>query len=347
MSEDNYQNSIIWRRRLQLIQRLRKLTIFSIVLSILIPAVCFAVLFSMIRKQEQEIEKLTKQVESLTKVSIEQQNRLGQWEENGVTSSREEASVDQVGAEVSENETESLESNILETKTPEAGSLTEAIQESEEERQAAHKVYLTFDDGPSKNTDDILAILDKYQVKATFFVVGKEDEVSQELMCDIVDAGHTIGLHSYSHNYSQIYNSVEDFAADFKRQQDYVYEVTEVKSTVYRFPGGSSNTISDVSMQEFADYLETQGVEYFDWNISSGDGGSYLMDTQIIVNNCTKNIQNFGTSFILMHYSAEKSTSVESLPIIIENILAMEDTVILPITENTKPVHHIDADSQD
>lgn len=209
------------------------------------------------------------------------------------------------------------------------------------EQEAAHKVYLTFDDGPSKYTEDILDILDAYDVKATFFVLGKETDYSIEMLQEIARRGHTIGMHSYSHKYAEVYRSVEDFSADFYRIYSYILDNTGIQSTCYRFPGGSSNTISDIDMQVFADFLAEQEIEFYDWNISSGDGGSVLLDVDTLVRNSTASISRFETSIILMHDAASRSTTVEALPQIIENILAMEDTVILPITEETSPVHHI------
>lgn len=206
---------------------------------------------------------------------------------------------------------------------------------------AAHKVYLTFDDGPSAYTDEILDILDQYDVKATFFVVGKETDSAREALQDIVARGHTLGMHSYSHKYREIYQSVEDFAEDFTKLRDYLYEVTGVTSSVYRFPGGSSNTISRIDMHEFADYLAEQEVVFFDWNISSGDGAKERQSVEELVKNATSDIEKHGTSIILMHDSVSKGTTVEALPIIIENILAMEDAEILPITDDTEPVQHI------
>ncbi len=209
------------------------------------------------------------------------------------------------------------------------------------EQEAAHKVYLTFDDGPSKYTEEILDILDTYDVKATFFVLGKESDYSIEMLQEIARRGHTIGMHSYSHKYAEVYRSVDDFSADFYRIYSYILDNTGIQSTCYRFPGGSSNTISDIDMKVFADFLAEKEIEYYDWNISSGDGGSVLLDVDTLVRNSTASISRFGTSIILMHDAASRPTTVEALPQIIENILAMEDTVILPITEDTTPVHHI------
>lgn len=209
------------------------------------------------------------------------------------------------------------------------------------EPEAAHKVYLTFDDGPSKYTEEILDILDEYDVKATFFVLGKENEHSIEMIREIAERGHTLGMHSYSHRYADVYRSVDDFSADFYRIYAYILENTGIQSTCYRFPGGSSNTVSDLDMHVFADFLAEQEIEYYDWNLSSGDGGSVLLDVDTLVRNSTQDIEKHETSIILMHDAASRPTTVEALPQIIENILAMEDTVILPITEDTTPIHHI------
>ena len=304
----------------------------------MIPIICCIVLFSKVGKLNRKLDDLSVQLEQLTQNSLEQQRLLEQWSEANTTKGQGVAAAGQSVPDFSV--TGSL------PEKPEADIPEERIQE-ESAIKAAHKVYLTFDDGPSKYTDEILAILDRYQVKATFFVVGKEDEASADAMRAIVAAGHTIGLHSYSHKYSELYQSVEDFAADFEQLQDYVYRVTGVKSTVYRFPGGSSNTVSKLDMQVFADYLDSQGVEYYDWNISSGDGAKRLLAVQTLVENVTEDIEKHESSIVLMHDSAEKSTTVEALPVIIENILAMEDTVILPITEETEPVHHIDTSSKE
>lgn len=219
--------------------------------------------------------------------------------------------------------------------------LADSLKVEQEIPEAAHKVYLTFDDGPSKYTEDILDILDTYDVKATFFVLGKEDEHSIEMLREIARRGHTIGMHSYSHKYADIYDSLEAFSADYYRIYSYILENTGIQSTCYRFPGGSSNTISDLDMQIFADFLEEQEVVFYDWNISSEDAGRTLLDVDALVENATADILKHGTSIILMHDAASRPTTVEALPEIIEKILAMEDTEILPITEETTPIQHI------
>ena len=134
---------------------------------------------------------------------------------------------------------------------------------------------------------------------------------------------------------------MEDFAEDFAKIQNYIYDVTGVKSTVYRVPGGSSNSVSSMDMAVFARYLDEQDVSFFDWNVSSGDGGKYVLSVETLLENCTSKIETREASVILLHDSAGKKTTVEALPSIIEAILDMEDTVILPITGGTEPVQHI------
>ena len=207
--------------------------------------------------------------------------------------------------------------------------------------EAEHKVYLTFDDGPSANTEAILDILDAYQVKATFFVLGKEDELSRERLQMIYERGHTIGMHSYSHDYSEIYASKDAFEEDFWKIRRYVFDAVGADSTFYRFPGGSSNTVGQVNMQECVDFLKLQGVEYYDWNVSSGDGSSRSLSTESLVKNCTESIPNYKTSIILLHDASTKKETVEALPEIIEAIQSIEGAVILPITEETTAIHHV------
>lgn len=207
-----------------------------------------------------------------------------------------------------------------------------------------HKVYLTFDDGPSNNTDAILDILDEYGVKATFFVVGKEGY--EEQYQRIVKEGHTLGMHSFSHKYREIYQSVDNYSADLKRIQSFLYEVTGVESKIVRFPGGSSNTVSEVSMQELIRYVDNQGITYFDWNISSGDAKSRKISAKQITDNVLKKVNRYNTSIVLLHDSADKDTTVEALPTIIEKILESDNTVLLPISEGTYPVQHVQAECQ-
>lgn len=185
--------------------------------------------------------------------------------------------------------------------------------------------YLTFDDGPSINTEEILDILDYYNVKATFFVIYHKDMADKYKA--IVDRGHTIALHTYSHDYAKIYRSEKAFFNDLNRIDSYVYSVTGVHSKIIRFPGGSSNTVSRHYSQDIMDKLKksvpARGYVYHDWNVDSEDAAHNNLDPDKLVENVKKNLTKYRKPDILMHDSgAGKRTTVEALPEMIEYIYA-------------------------
>ena len=210
-----------------------------------------------------------------------------------------------------------------------------------DEDEEVRKVYLTFDDGPSANTGQILDILDQYQIKATFFVIGKEDETSDALYKEIVARGHTIGMHSYSHKYNIVYESLDSFAQDLSQIKEKIYNLTGVECQLYRFPGGSSNQVSNIAMTEFIRYLNEQEIVYFDWNVECGDATANDYSVDQLVDNVMKDVVKHNTCVVLMHDSVDKPKTVEALPKIIEQILALDDTQILPIEDDTTPIQHV------
>lgn len=214
---------------------------------------------------------------------------------------------------------------------------------TEEELYAGYrKIYLTFDDGPSPNTDEILDILKQYDIPATFFVVRRDGRNYESMYRRIVDEGHALGMHSCTHIYRNLYKDEESFFEDTKELRDFLYLVTGVESDIYRFPGGSSNNVSRTDMNVFADVLESEGIAFFDWNISSGDATSIPASKDTIVRNVTGKIKNFDEAVILFHDLSTKDTTVQALPEIIEYILAMDENVVfLPITKDTNPIHHL------
>lgn len=179
-------------------------------------------------------------------------------------------------------------------------------------------IYLTFDDGPSKYTKKILDILDRYNAKATFFVTGENPEYFN-LIKEANDRGHTIGLHTYSHDYEKIYSSskayyqdLEEIAALCKEQIGYIPKYI-------RFPGGSSNEISrkyNVGIMSFLskDVLK-KGYQYYDWDISSSDGEGTISVQKIIMESTMSKDTNIS---ILCHDANGKATTVQALPAIIE-----------------------------
>lgn len=204
------------------------------------------------------------------------------------------------------------------------------------------QVYFTFDDGPSEQTEEILDVLKKNNVKATFFVVGKTDERSKELYRRIVDEGHTIGLHSYSHKYSDIYASKAAFQADLQKISDLIYQITGQRTMLYRFPGGSSNKVSNVDMQLLIQFLNESGYTYFDWNVMSGDASTQNFSAEILTQNVMSGIKKSQTSIVLYHDADTRTATVQSLTDVINQLIDM-GAQILPIDDNTKKIQHIRA----
>ena len=182
-------------------------------------------------------------------------------------------------------------------------------------------------------------ILAQYGVKATFFVVGKNGYTEQYQR--IFEEGHTLGMHSYSHRYSEIYASLDAYKEDLTKLHDFLYELTGEDCNIVRFPGGSSNTISKVDMQELIHYLNQENMVYFDWNVSSGDASGESKNADQIVNNVLNQIDKYNNVVILFHDAAGKGTTVDALSEIIEKILESDNTVILPISEDTIKVQHL------
>ncbi len=203
------------------------------------------------------------------------------------------------------------------------------------------KAYLTFDDGPSDNTKKILDILDRHGVKATFFVIYRKGYES--VYRDIVRRGHTIALHSYTHDYSKIYRSTDAYFSDLEKLSDYVEKVTGVRSNIMRFPGGGSNTVSrDYCrgiMSTLTKEVQKRGYRYYDWNADSGDALSNRVSASKLVANVKRDCGSQKSVIILMHDSPAKTTTVDALPQII-SYLSSKGYELLPITEDTPQVHH-------
>lgn len=202
--------------------------------------------------------------------------------------------------------------------------------------------YLTFDDGPSENTGRILDILDEYNVKATFFVIYHKN--MEDKYREIVSRGHTIALHSYSHNYKKIYASEDAYFEDLNKISDYVESVTGVKSYIIRFPGGSSNTISNKYskgiMKKLKKSVVDKGYSYHDWNVDSTDASGNNIDKDVLLDNVKASLTKHREANILMHDTGKtKETTVEALPSIIEYIQS-QGYSMERITEDTKPIRH-------
>ena len=182
-------------------------------------------------------------------------------------------------------------------------------------------IYLTFDDGPSNLTLDILDILKEEGVKATFFVTGQSDS-NNYIIKRAYDEGHTIGLHTYSHEYSYVYSSVDNYFADLNRISNKVENIIGKKTNIIRFPGGSSNTVSrNYSigiMTRLTGVVLNNGYRYFDWNVDADDAGGAYTDSNRIYLNVINNLSHYKTNVVLMHDSYGHTATRDALRNIIQ-----------------------------
>lgn len=197
-------------------------------------------------------------------------------------------------------------------------------------------IYLTFDDGPGPYTRELLDVLKKYDVKATFFVVKTK---YLDLLKDITQEGHSIGIHTVSHDYDKIYASEEAYIKDMLKMQSIIEEYTGVRTTLVRFPGGSSNTISNFNpgiMTRLTKTLNEMGFQYFDWNVNSGDAGLTKKKDRV-VEYVIEGVREYLVSVVLQHDI--KKYSVEAVEEII--LWALENGYeFLPLEPNSPNAHH-------
>lgn len=323
---ENSQPSVVTNDRRRRVNRLKKMIIVTAVLLIIIPIILCIVMMFKIADLQKTVDELMTLKDS--GIIVARQDESGKIHYVYASEIKPQADTeDSQGLEVDTNTSQEYD-----------GDDSQDDVTVEEQVDTGKYVYFTFDDGPSYQTDYILEILKDYNVTATFFVVGKDDDASKARYKAIVDGGNSIGLHSYSHDYAYLYESIENFETDLIRISDLVYEATGVRTNLYRFPGGSSNSIAD-DISIFADYLTEKGYTYFDWNSSSKDAATVMPTVDEIVNTVLTEVEGKDSVVILMHDSERKQTTVEALPILIEKLKAMGYT-IKGIDENTTPVQH-------
>ena len=208
--------------------------------------------------------------------------------------------------------------------------------EPDEAVMREHTVYLTFDDGPTGQTAEILRILRENDVKATFFVVGRDDEASKRLMKQIVDEGHSIGVHSYTHRYREIYGSVEAFLEDFYAMHSLIKEATGVNPDIFRFPGGSINSYNTATYGEIIAEMKRRGFTYYDWNVSAADTAAGAT-ARSIHDNVLKQAADHSRAIVLLHDGGGKSQTVKALDGIIRDLKA-KGCAFDRLTNSVKPI---------
>ena len=290
------------------VKLLKRLIIMVIGFFIVMPNIMCIVLFAKLNKTNKTLDNIYSKVSTLENIKTEQMANLN-----------------------------------ADADTDDASSLTKdvvlKVQTDAEEYAGYKRIYLTFDDGPSNNTNAILDVLDEYNAKATFFVIAKngyEEEYNR-----IINDGHTLGLHSYSHVYKDVYSDEMGFKNDVNRIYDFVENVTGVTPKFYRFPGGSSNTIYKSDKNELFDYLDEMNLTYVDWNVASNDSTYGGLSANQIANNVLNGVEGLDDCVILMHDANDKSSTVEALRIIISSLQCEDNVIFLPITDSTISVKHI------
>ena len=254
------------------------------------------------------------------------------------STSAEKTTLSPATTESPEHFSTEVHTESWQTSAAEESSATHLPETAPAQPSSQHVVYLTFDDGPSVYTERLLDILSEYNVKATFFVTEKDPDYTYLIEREARD-GHTVALHSATHNYELIYNSEEAFFKDLFRIKDVVVEQTGNNPWLIRFPGGSSNTVSrhycEGLMTRLSEEVTHYGYRYTDWNVDSGDAQSTVRD--VIYWNVVNGIyESDDYSVVLMHDT--KGATVEAIESIIQWCIDRNYT-LLPITRDAPDVH--------
>ena len=282
------------------VKRIKRIIVGTAIVLLLLPTIMC--LFLLVK-----VHSLEKQIETITKVS----------------------NSDVVKAQ---------EKEVKTTKEPKKASTAEPTIKPTDDT-TTKKVYLTFDDGPGSQTGEILDILKKNHVKATFFVTGKEDASSKKIYQRIAKEGHTLAMHSYSHIQDVIYDSKEAFEKDLKQINRCLYEATGVHTKFYRFPGGSSTQNTSLPIQNFIDVLNKNHYLYLDWNVISPDINNANATKEQVVTGVMQGVDAYDTAVVLMYDVADKPMTVKALPSIIKQIKA-KNYELLPVDESMILIQH-------
>jgi len=189
---------------------------------------------------------------------------------------------------------------------------------SPDDEENDKKVYLTFDDGPSRNTEQVLDILEKNKVRATFFLIGNQiNDDTLKTLGRMIKDGNQIGIHTYSHEAAEIYASADDYYSDVMKARDTISECLGITPSVYRFPWGSSNCYIAGYRKDIITRLRAAGLEYCDWNVSGEDSVGHPYASKII-ENVRSNYDVYDNPVLLLHDSSTSVETVKALDTIIK-----------------------------
>ena len=269
-------------------------------------------------EQMQELEELRRQKNELETLTQQQSERLAALE----------AQVAAAAATTSTTSAGGYQALYPDFYAPQTYSATSSPDNT---------AYLTFDDGPSGNTDIILQTLQEENVKATFFVVGTDNADNLARMRRIVQEGHTIGMHSYSHSYKKIYASVEAFLKDMYQVFNLIKDTTGVTPTCFRFPGGSINSYNKAVYKDIKAEMIRRGFVPYDWNVSSGDASTTKYTPEQLTGYVLNGIGSKSRIIVLMHDSSSKENTAQAVRQIIIGIRE-KGFIFAPLDYQTKPI---------
>ena len=271
-----------------------------------------------LEEQMQELEELRRQKNELETLTQQQSERLAALE----------AQVAAAAATTSTTSAGGYQALYPDFYAPQTYSANSAPNKT---------AYLTFDDGPSGNTDIILQTLQEENVKATFFVVGTDDAGNLARMRRIVQEGHTIGMHSYSHSYKKIYASVEALLKDMYQVCNLIKDTTGVTPTCFRFPGGSINSFNKAVYKDIKAEMIRRGFVPYDWNVSSGDASTTKYTPEQLTGHVLNGIGSKSRIIVLMHDSSSKENTAQAVRQIIIGIRE-KGFIFAPLDYQTKPI---------
>lgn len=309
------------------VRRIKTILFFGPMIVAILSIVASGLLLVWNMKLSEKVSMLSMMVDGLKSDVNIHEREIG-----NLVNSEDEAAV--ILKELSEND-EDIQSSMDSIKE----SITEEPMATVASDITDEKVaYITIDDGPSDNTAQILDILKEYDVHATFFVVGNESEEMLPLYKRMFDEGHTIGIHSYSHEYGNIYSSAEAFRADVLKIRNVIKRETGYNPWLYRFPGGSGNARIK-KLDDLVDVLDELDMRYCDWNQYAGDAVNPPLSSDKILSNSLNGVDKQESVILLMHDTANKDTTVQALPDIIAGLRA-RGFVLRPIEKDTELIHN-------
>lgn len=291
-----------------------------------------------LEKSESQNEKYSKEMNKIDESIKALEKRIGELEKENKSLSDENKKLEGQNKQLERDLQAKLESKkqtvVASNNTTSASSNNSNVKPNKETSKGTTNTYngpktayLTFDDGPSANTERILNTLKQEGIKATFFVNGNGSDFAKKMYKRIVNEGHTIANHTYSHDYAKIYKNTDNFMADVEKLNQLLQSTVGKSPKIIRYPGGSNNTVSHKYgykglTKDIAKELSLKGYVFFDWNVDSTDASVSLQSKRKIIDNVLTGSKNKKNAIILFHDSKPKTTTAEALPEVIKGLKA-------------------------